>query len=249
MDHNPSSVTSTDSFHGTAHSLCQHPTADNEGQHRGRIQIDKITADKTIPPLPTVYTNILPTKAMPKQVKAPIFQGPMRPESHNFVKDRENDEKWLERVESLMNQGSTNVEEFVSWAAFHTSVQTKPEKLSTQIALMPLLRDPSHSFATIIHCLKTNRNATELLNPGQVPVLTMDQPLYSIGKQIQWNSPDLFGEDKYVVMMRPLHIEMAGLKMLGDLLEGSGWCEALAQANVAGDGSADSVSRWQDQAS
>jgi len=34
------------------------------------------------------------------------------------------------------------------------------------------------------------------------------------------------------------YIEMAGLKMLRDLLEGSGWCEALAQANVAVDGSA-----------
>jgi len=40
-----------------------------------------------------------------------------------------------------------------------------------------------------------------------------------------------------VVMMG--YIEMAGLKMLGDLLEGSGWCEALAQANVAVDRSAD----------
>ena len=49
--------------------------------------------------------------------------------------------------------------------------------------------------------------------------------------------------DKYVVMMGPLHIEMAGLKMLGDLLVGSGSCEALAQANVAGEGSADSFLR------
>jgi len=65
----------------------------------------------------------------------------------------------------------------------------------------------------------------------------MDQALYAIGKQIQWNSPELLGEDKYVVMMG--HIEMAGLKMLGDLVEGSGRCEALAQANVAVDGSAD----------
>jgi len=58
--------------------------------------------------------------------------------------------------------------------------------------------------------------------------LTMDQPLNASGRQIQWNSPELFGEDKYGVMMGPLHIEMAGLKMLGDLLEGSGWCESLA---------------------
>ena len=156
---------------------------------------------------------------MPKEVRGPIIHGPMRPDSQNFVKDRERDDKWLERVESLMNQGSINVGDFVSWAAFHASVQTKPEKLPTQIALMPLLTDPFHSFATITHCLKTNRNATEFLNPGQVPCSFDHGPcLYVIGKmQIQWKSPELFGEDKCVVMMGPLHIEMTGLKMLGDL--------------------------------
>lgn len=66
----------------------------------------------------------------------------------------------------------------------------------------------------------------------------MDQPLYAIGKQIQWKLPELYGEDKYVVMLGPLHIEMAGLKMIGNLLEGSGWCNAIAQAEVASEGTA-----------
>ena len=61
----------------------------------------------------------------------------------------------------------------------------------------------------------------------------MDQPLYAIGKH---NTVELARVVRRVVMVG--HIEMAGLKMLRDLLEGSGWCEALAQANVAVDGSA-----------
>ena len=85
---------------------------------------------------------------------------------------------------------------------------------------MPMFMDPSHYFAMIMHCMKTNKAATQLLNPGQIPVLTMDQPLYAIGKQIQWNLPELYGEDKYVVMLGSLHIEIAGLKMIGNLLEG-----------------------------
>ena len=64
----------------------------------------------------------------------------------------------------------------------------------------------------------------------------MDQPLYAIGKQIQWRSPQLYGEDKYVMMLGPLHIEMAALKVIGDLIEGSGWANAIAQANVANQG-------------
>ncbi len=59
--------------------------------------------------------------------------------------------------------------------------------------------------------------AVEHLNPGQTPVLTMDQPLYAIAKQIQWNWPDTHGEEKYVIVFGGLHIEMAALKALGEL--------------------------------
>lgn len=52
--------------------------------------------------------------------------------------------------------------------------------------------------------------------------------------------PQLHGEDKYAVMLGPLHIEMAGLKMIGEFLEGCDWCIATAQANVASEGTADS---------
>ena len=41
-------------------------------------------------------------------------------------------------------------------------------------------------------------------------------------------------------MFGGLHIEMAALKTLGDLLEGSGWTGALVQARVATPGTADS---------
>ncbi len=37
-----------------------------------------------------------------------------------------------------------------------------------------------------------------------------------------------------------LHIEMAGLKVIGDWLEDSGWVQALVQAKVASAGIADS---------
>ena len=59
----------------------------------------------------------------------------------------------------------------------------------------------------ISHSMKTVMDATNFLNPGQTPVICMDQPLFAIGKQIQWNTPDTFGEDKIVVMPGGLHIE------------------------------------------
>ena len=37
------------------------------------------------------------------------------------------------------------------------------------------------------------REVTHHVNPGQIPVLTVDQPLYAIAKRIQWKWPDEWG--------------------------------------------------------
>lgn len=83
------------------------------------------------------------------------------------------------------------------------------------------------SLALIQHGMKVTKDAIHLLNPTRAPVIAMDQPLFALGKQIQWDKPELFGEDKFVIMFGGLHFEMAALNTLGDWLEGSGWTEAL----------------------
>ena len=92
----------------------------------------------------------------------------------------------------------------------------------------------------IRHSMDVVKNAVEHVNPGQTPVVTLDQPLFALAKQIQWKWPEKYGEDKMVVMFGGLHIEMAALKTLGDWLRGSGWVQALVQAEIATSGTADS---------
>ena len=82
-----------------------------------------------------------------------------------------------------------------------------------------------------------------LLLSGQTPVLTFDQLLYALAKQIQWKWPEKYGEDKFVLMLGGLHIEMAALKTIGDWLQGSRWVQALVQADIATVGTADSLHR------
>ena len=74
-------------------------------------------------------------------------------------------------------------------------------------------------------------------------MLTFDQPLYALAKQIQWTWTDDYGEDKFVIMLVGLHIEMAALTTVGDWLKGSGWVQALVQAEIATTGTADSYLR------
>ena len=85
----------------------------------------------------------------------------------------------------------------------------------------------------IRHSMSVVRKAVQFLNPGQIPVVTFDQPLYAIAKQVQWNWPEQFGEDQFVVMLGGLHIEMTAFKALGGWLDGSGWTDCLVQAGVA----------------
>ena len=63
----------------------------------------------------------------------------------------------------------------------------------------------------IRHLIDVVTKAMNHVNPGLIPVVTFDQPLFAIAKQM-W--PESYGEDKLVVMFGGLHIKMAALKML-----------------------------------
>ena len=107
-------------------------------------------------------------------------------------------------------------------------------------SLLPHFPDDSKSMAAIRHAMDVAKQAVHHLNPGQVPVLTLDQPLHAIAKQIQWNWSSRYGEDKFAILLGGLHLEMASLATIGDLLDGSGWTHALALANIATPGTAES---------
>ena len=47
---------------------------------------------------------------------------------------------------------------------------------------------------------------------GQTPIMTVDQPLFALAKEIQSAKPKTLGEDKLLVMMGDLHIEMTFMK-------------------------------------
>ena len=61
----------------------------------------------------------------------------------------------------------------------------------------------------------------------------MDQPLFTIAKRIKWSLPELYGEEKFVIMFGGLHIEMALFRVLWELPSGSGWTSALCDTEVA----------------
>ena len=104
---------------------------------------------------------------------------------------------------------------------------------------MPLLRDQAHDVATIKHSLDMIKKAVSFLNPTQSHVVTVDQPLFALAKQIQWTWPNKYRQ--FVFILGGLHIEMTVLKMIGQILSNSGWISVIEGSGVASYGTAQSM--------
>ena len=148
--------------------------------------------------------------------------------------------QWLNHVSSKLGNIDISAEDAIVWAAYHSGNQQHTNDPPALTALLPLFYGKADSPAMIKHGMDVIREVTSFLNPGQVPVITLDQPLFAIAKAIQWKWPDNYGEDVFVVMFGGLHIEMASWSTIGDILEGSGWTSILTDAEVTTSGIAQS---------
>ena len=243
IDHNPSSTTAKDSFHGTGISLFQHSTTELPGNTRENVTMSQTAANtKSVAELPVSYSQVAPAVLPNKTPPIPETTGQLQEGESTVNRAMEREMIWLEDVsDTITNQPSLEEKKNVSWAAHHSTTDRQQNtSLSALSALLPLFPDQAKSVAMIRHAMDVIKASVNYLNPGQVPVIAMDQPLYAVAKQIQWTWPDSYGEQKFVIMFGGLHIEMAFLKVLGGWLDESGWTAALVDANVASDGTAES---------
>ena len=233
IDHNPSSTTAKDSFHGTSISISQHPETSldvDDLELQPNIEVSNTKLE-----LPDSYTTLPPTKAIASEYP---LQSVNICENTHIDAEREAS-LWLSKVKSLDEESSSkDIENRISWSGFHSRLsEVKPVK--TLSTLLPLLHDSINSTAMVRHTMDIVKQILLKINPDQCPVITADQPVYALGKQIQWMYPKLYGEDKLVMMMGALHIEMAFLNAIGDWMEGSGWVEVVSKAEINSPGRAE----------
>lgn len=155
-----------------------------------------------------------------------------------------NELEWLNHVHDtiISRDGLLND---VSFSAFHVNKIINnlednmcPEKIC---ALLPLFTEDSNAVSMVHHGINIKKNITKYLNPVQTPVMCCDQPLYTIGKLIQMNWPELYGKEKFVLMFAPFHIEKAFLGVIGQYMLGCGWASVAVNAGLASRGSADAI--------
>ena len=192
----------------------------------------------SIPTLPSSYTTVPAvylkpsSTAVPKAVTSPL-EGHLTTE---MVKET----SWVEQGIGLLQVKELEKGQAISWAAYHASIQPEIHDPPSIIAMLPLFFEKADSPAMIKHGLDILRDITHFLNPGQIPILACDCPIFAVSKYIQWKWPDYYGEDKLVIMFGGLHLEKSLWNTLGDLLDGSGWTAAIIDSNVATSGTAES---------
>ena len=215
IDHNPSSATAKDSFHGTGISLMQHQSQSFHGYDRDWDIIGSLRSfTRSVSFLPSAYTSIPPAAIKTKQFTAPLFQGLVTPASLVTASNAVAEEyEWLNAEVNALKKRNLAKDEWVSWSAYHASIQTTEIPSAAINALLPLFLENAHSVAMIKHSMDIVKTSVQYLNQGQIPALAADQPLFALAKQIQWTWPITHGEDQFVIMFGGLHIEMAVLKV------------------------------------
>ena len=208
-------------------SLFQYPTQDNEGEKREPFQIRDLSVKK-VPKHPETFTNIRPTVFTITNPSPPRVEHPTNIKTDQACLKLADEIKWLDKVRVTEQQ---DVSLSITWPAHHASKQRGLAFDESITSLLPLLCESAHSMATIRHAMDRVKDTVAYLNPDQTPVIAADQPINTIAKQIQWQWPDQYREDKYVIMFGGLHIEMAALKSIGTLLQSSGWKGALVEAD------------------
>ena len=157
---------------------------------------------KTVPELPDSFINVRPAFFTKKKPSLPQ-SGVTHPYTSLLRSQLAMEYEWLEKV--TVTDGPVDV----TWSAHHAS-QKRGEPFEISItSLLPLLRDQAHSIASVKHVMDKIKEIVAFLNPDQVPVIAADQPIYAVAKQVQWHWPEIYGEDKFIIMFGGLHIEMA----------------------------------------
>ena len=124
IDHNPSSNTAQDAFHGTGISLFQNREEESDGVQRERAILPCLQpgiSNKKIPQLPESYTNLTPVTARKKDPAVPMTTGRLISDSSLLYAALEDEKKRQKSTQRLVRQEVQSIDDPIAWAAFHSS--------------------------------------------------------------------------------------------------------------------------------
>ena len=171
IDHNPTSTTSKETFHGTGISLIQHPTFNGEGIDRSTSTEGRSVGFKSVDNLPHFYTEVPPVTNCIKKCSIPATD--LTSLKRDGFKQQTQEYLWLDHTRQVLESETERLEN-IYWAAYHANHQTPESSVICPTSLLPLFLESAHTVAMIKHSFCIVKSAVKHLNPGQTPVLTFD---------------------------------------------------------------------------
>ena len=101
---------------------------------------------------------------------------------------------WLEHSHQLLSKHALEAEDWISLAAYN-AVKFGQVAAITPSMMFPLFREPAHSPMMIYHGMNVIIAVSNHLNPGQTPIMTVDQPLFTLAKK-KFNGNSLIHMEK-----------------------------------------------------
>ena len=181
IDHNPTATTAKGSFHGTTISIFQFPSDINPGSSREPLVLSSNTdsQDNSLPDsyriVPAVNCN-LESATVPETTVCEI--------KDNLEVAKQEESEWFKHSSLLIDKDSLGKGDCVAWSAFHASRQSDETIHAGISSLLPLFHEKAATVAMIKHGMTTIGHTISICNPGQIPVMVVDQPLFALAKQV-----------------------------------------------------------------
>ena len=230
---------SVSTLHGTI--IVLHQFSNSISVQNGDQKIDILQKEQcrlqTVKPLPEYYFEIDEKYQISEDEKfyIPSSKSPVKTPDVDLPQFLSNEVSWLDHASELLLKNALDRNEWISWAAYHASVQPDISRMVTQLTshVMPLLLQKSSDPNTIAHVFRIACQLTNYLNPGQMVMVETDCPLFQTGKKLQLKYPnEVFSEDKLFLSLGSLHIEKMLWTMSGDFQDGSGITTAFANSGI-----------------
>ena len=174
IDSIPSSTSANSAFHGTSISTFQHPEEDYPDEPfildiNSDFEHEKAT-------LTSFYTIIEPTK-----------DGKPRPSATNATSMYTGGRNVIEEAEEWLSKfisPEISFSERISFSGFYSKKEISTQHKNIN-ELLALLEDLVNSLGMVKHCMMLVEKLVSTINSHQDPVITADQSVYALGKQVQ----------------------------------------------------------------
>lgn len=122
-----------------------------------------------------------------------------------------------------------------AWTGFN-QVTTQDQNELCTIGYLPLINAPAHENNTLWTVMMRCLRISNMLNPGQSTVITLDQQLYCKGKELQWANSDLC--KTIFLRLGGFHIAKNFMCVIGNHFVDSGLMEVWTESAVFGENTA-----------